>query len=112
MQEVEELAAETKRETDQLAASVTEELVVALAEAADDDEAWASVEDDAKAFLRRRNIDVPDEIQIAPESAFEEEGHGIGDRYCARSIQLYMPLAKSKSPGLPLLKVCVKWEWA
>jgi hypothetical protein len=117
MQAVEELAEETKRNVDQLAGVVTEELAVALAEAAEDDERWARVEDDAKAFLTERGIDLPDEVQIRDATSLllqplREGGEYLGQRpQCEKVIQLY--IERSPKPGIgvkfPGLLLCVKW---
>jgi hypothetical protein len=115
MQAVEELAEETKRDVDQLAGVVTEELALALAEAAEDDERWARVEDDAKAFLTERGIDLPDDVQIRSATSLlqplREGGEYLASRpQCEKVIQLY--IERSPKPGIgvkfPWLLLCVK----
>jgi hypothetical protein len=127
----EEPTATIKRDSDQLAELISQDLINALSEVAEDDELWLHAGRDVRGFLHERGVALPDWAEIELEAVFPptrvrsledlgargrieelrppcKEGEVLvarpGARYCARLVTI-----KGPKPGFRF-RFCLKEE--
>lgn len=89
------LSAWIRRSLEEIGAFATEEVLAAFQEALADDASWQSAREDPVALLKKRNIQVPETIEVV----FEDQA-ASGEKAARRCLRIYRN-EPPPEPGAP-----------